>query len=406
MKSLKNLLVPAFIGGLGAATLHAQTLYGIGDLSGGATWSQVRAATKTGGVIYAVGSSSANGVTQGDTAIIWNSSTNTITAIPNLVTNNTGTTFITASDITPDAAYIASRSRNVASGGGRQAVLVTTSGLVSTDLGNPAGFSTPSSALSISDSGSVLYGVSLNSGSQQQATRFVPNVSAVAIPFLNVGDTTSSVTARAVSADGNFMLGTSGTNVAGGPGNHAFIYNHSNTSVNALPELTGGTWSQGLAMNSAGTLALLGGDTATNANGVMYLTDGSTVTVLGTPNASLGLNIFGGMTADGSVVGMTWTGTTNQSFLYNPNGWLDFYTVAAGSGMNLTGWTSFGINGISEDGTLVWGDGIHNGINEGYVMEFAPGYLLAAVPEPSTYAAILGLGAFCLAMWRRRTGGT
>ncbi|HVZ63843.1 MAG TPA: PEP-CTERM sorting domain-containing protein [Lacunisphaera sp.] len=399
---LRNTLVPALLLALAFGQAHGQaTMYGVGDLAGGASWSQVRDVTKTGGVIYAVGSGSANsGSTSGDTAFLWTSSGG-LSAIPNLATN-TQTNFVTASDITPDAAYIASRS-HYDSSPDRQAVQVTTSSLTPLALASPGGFSTPSYAVSISNDGSVLYGVAGNGSGQSQAVRFVAGGSATAIPFASVGDTWSSPVARAISSNGNLMLGTSSSNsLISGAGSRAFLYNNTAASITLLPLLSGGSWSQGLAMNSAGSLMLLGGDTPTNANGELYLYDGSTVAALGTPDPSLGLNIFGGMSADGSVVGLTWTGaSSNQSFIYNSHGWQDFYGVASGSGANLSGWTTLNINGISEDGTLVWGDGLHNGNNEGFVMEFSSGYL-SAVPEPSTYAAIAGAASLAIAGWRRR----
>lgn len=402
--------VAAVLALLAVGDLPSQTLYAVGDLSGGIFWSQVRDVTKNGATITAVGGSAANaGSPSGDTGFVWTSSGG-ITAIPHLQANTTSNFFVTASDITPDAAYIAARAFDTPTGNTRQAVRVTTSGLVLTDLGNPSGFTVNSSGLAISDDGSVLYGVSTNGSGNQQATRFEVGIGATAIAFATGGDISSFATARAVSSDGNFMLGTSAnnTNVAGS-GARAFRYDHNggSPSTSLLPLLGGGTWSQGLAMNAAGTLMLTGGDSAGNANGDLYLVNGSNaiVATLGSANTGLGLNAFAAMSGDGAVVGITMSDiSTSHSYLYNTHGWQDFYGVALASGVNLTGWSDFNIGGISEDGTLVWGDGLHNGNTEGFVLEFGAGYLASAVavPEASTCAALAGIGALGLAAWRRR----
>src|SRR3972149_2127602 len=48
--------------------------------------------------------------------------------------------------------------------------------------------------------------------------------------------------------------------------------------------------------------------------------------------------------------------------------------------------SDLGIFGLSPDGTLVWGRGVHNGVREGFVVEFASGYL-ATCTEPEVYSA-------------------
>ena len=68
------------------AIANAQvTLYGVGELPGGITQSQVRDTTRFGTVLYAVGGSAANaGSTGNDTAFLW-TSTGGMTALPQIV---------------------------------------------------------------------------------------------------------------------------------------------------------------------------------------------------------------------------------------------------------------------------------------------------------------------------------
>ena len=97
---------------LAPAVVQAQvTLYGVGDLPGGVTQSEVRDTTRVGTVLYAVGGSAANaGSTGNDTAFLW-TSTGGMTALPQLVPGLVDVSPVIASAITPDAAYIASRAR-------------------------------------------------------------------------------------------------------------------------------------------------------------------------------------------------------------------------------------------------------------------------------------------------------
>lgn len=392
------------------------TLYGVGDLSGDdKIYSQVRDATKVGGVIYAVGGSSANGSNSLDTAFLWKSNTG-ITALPNLETNTTATNGVTASAITPDAAYIASRARSVASGDNREAVRVTVSGLSNLALGWLPGsnYGSYSAATAISNDGSVLYGFSSNEAGKLQAVRFTSGPSVTAINAVTEYYDTSIPAFHGTTADGSLMLGTRTNSIVTpigypngpGPGNQAFVYDHGDSgSVSALPFLSGGTWNMGLAINSTGTLALLGGNSTTYTNGALYLTDinGALVTNLGSPNTDWEFSNAGGMSDDGSVVGMLFGSESSQSsFIRNASGWHDFYSIASGAGADLTGWTSLdGLLGISGDGTLVWGWGKHNGFTEGFVIEFSSGYL-AAIPEPSAFGAWAGACALLLALCQRR----
>ncbi len=382
-----------------SSSAQTATLYGIGDLAGGTTSSEVRDVTKVGSTLHAVGSSNDGN----STAVYWTSS-GTLTALPDLVANTGGTTAIIASAITPDAAYIAGRAYNASSGNTRQSARFDTSNLSSAlNLGGPSA----GSAVAISDNGNLLYGFASLSGVNRAYRYTVAGSAADAIGLLG-GKTYNVMTARAASSDGSIALGNASTNTsASGAGNQAFIYDNSGAgSVTAVGLLSGGTWNQSLALNDAGTLGLYAGDSTSYSTGSeAFLFNGTTTTTLGAPGAGLLPNIFGGMTNDGSVIALSWFNASDDSsagsFIYNSSGWHNFGTIASGSGANLTGWSDFSLFGISADGTLVWGSATHNGNTEGYIMEFSSGYL-SSIPEPSTYAAFAGLAALGLAAWRRR----
>jgi len=369
-----------------ATQSHAQAaFYGVGDLPGGIVYSEVRDVTKIGGVIRAVGgSAAAAGSTGSDTAIYW-TSTGGMVAIPNLVANPTATTFITASAITPDGAFIAARSRNVAVGGTRNSVRVTTSGFAKVDFGGLAGFSGNSAAIAISADGSILYGLANNNS---QAVRYtVSGPTGTLIPFLNAGDVTSSIVGRGCSTNGNVAVGST-VNPSGG---RAFRYVHG-AGLSAIPLLPGGTNNYACAISPDGNLTLVAGGSSSAPKGEFYLHDavGASVRSLGTPRGSLEVG-NGGMSSDGSVVVVCFNNSTatssNVPFLRNAQGWHELQSVASGAGANLAGWTLNVLVGVSPDGTLVWGRGLHNGNEEGWILEFPAGYL-AAVSRPRLATAV------------------
>ena len=412
MKIQKILFPSAACALLAVVQVHAQaTLYGIGDLAGGKTYSQVNDATKVGGVIYAVGGSTATSATNNnDRAVLW-TSTGGLQAIPDFVTNTAGAGGIVATSITPDGAYIAARLHNNATTGETRAALVTTSGLTTTNLGNlGAGLSSQASGLS--DNGTVLYGSVPypSSGGKTQLVRYTNSAGSIAtVPFFasgtNLASTNMFITGQAaVSADGNKVVGT--TNNGGSfttAGSQAFLYIQSGLDLSAdTPYLTGGTWNAGLAINASGTLGLILGNSTTYANGALYLYNDTTNTLLGSPNAAFGFMGGGSLSDDGAVVLAAFSNAgTPASYIHNASGWFSLDTVAANAGANLTGWSALNVFGMSSDASLVWGNGLHNGNTEGFVLDLGAG-TLAAIPEPSTYAGLAGVAALGLVMLRRR----
>ncbi len=383
-----------------AIGLSQVTFYGVGDLPGGITQSEVRDTTRVGTVLYAVGGSAANSGSVGnDTAFLW-TSTGGIVALPPLVPGVIDVNGVIASAITPDAAFIAARAHfNPVATGQRHAVRVKTSDLTQIDLGTLPGFPQQSMATAISSDGSILYGAAKYSGAGQlQAVRYtVAGPTVTAIPFLNAGDNASFTAGHTVSSDGSVMVGTSSNTVISGgkpygPGNAAFRYVEG-AGVSAIPLLTGGTWSFAQAVSPDGKLALVVGDSPAAPYGELYIYNATTATstLLGTPAAGWVINGLGGMNSDGSVAAMQLydpQGAVGASMLRNASGWHDVQTIVSGAGVDLTGWTLDAVEGVSADGTRIWGVGNHNGNAEGFIVEFPVGYLAAYAASPPAQSIV------------------
>jgi hypothetical protein len=397
IQSRATALAVALLSVVPSAGLAQINFYGVGDLPGGITQSEVRDTTRVGTTLYAVGQSAANGSTGNDTQFLW-TSTGGMTALPPLAPGVVGTSALVGGAITPNGAYIAGRARfNGAQPSLQRAVRVTAAGLANLDLGTLTGFPQFSAATAIASDGSVLYGVGLHDLTPHvQAARFTAaGPTATAIPFLNVGDDTS-IPCTSTSTDGSVTVGTSANSaITGGkfygPGNAAYRYVEG-SGVSAIPMLPGGTWNQGVAISPDGTVALVGGDSPTAPFGEPYLYNfvSAAATPLGTPAAGWRFN-GGGMNSDGSIVAGSMIDPENPagaSFVRNASGWHDLQAIVSGAGIDLTGWTLDVINGISQDGTRIWGSGVHNGSREGFIVEFPAGYLAAYAASPPAQSIV------------------
>lgn len=463
MRMWRVIVLGGTLCGLAAPTGRAQAppptsaaaFHGIGDLAGpGGVGSAVRDATRVDGVLYAVGSSTVNAtatlpqVPQLDTPVLWtrSGSGTTLEGLPNLAEfTSTQTDYITAYGITRDGAYIASQARP-ANAVGTRWVRVTRSLLpavaanndVNANTGGPVGFA----ALAISDgdatspSGAVLYGQhqSFPGGVDTRvAVRYEDGVGFSFVP-LPAGKTWSVPVPRGTSRNGRMMVGAASVGPITGPAlpngtfgtnTVAFRYEHTaNTltgTTSVIPLLDGGTWNLPVALSGNGEQTVVVGNSPEYPNGEVYLTNSANqITArLGSPNPAWGPRVLGGMTDDGAVVAVTFSGQLafgpgqiaglgippggKYAYIHNSHGWFHFSSVLAAEGIDLVamGWnpTNLAITGIrTVDGVdLVFGQGrrwtigtLPNGTTgyvdgavEGFVAELPAGVLADFHPQPA-----------------------
>lgn len=417
----------------GAAAMSAQVgIYGIGNLGGGEDYSEVRAAILTSNGIVAVGgangqswntTANGGGGTAPDTAVLWTkgNGAGVLTALPPIVAPNIDNVgrVVTAGDITeisPGNLVIAARSYYDGSAGfsalhpnAKESVLYsytfngTSVSYGSTTVLTPnISANNQNATNAISRDGAVVYGFA-NVPGGMVSTRWTAGTGQVSLGQIG-SDVANIPSPRAISSDGSVMVGTTTLNDLAGTTN-AFIYRSTGGFTN-IGTLAGGTNSQSVGVSGDGSLVFGSSQSTAHPNGEAFFWNAntSTFTALGTPNDSL-VAQFGGITGDGSAGVLTFGDNAGSpsSFvteIYNSHGMYDLATVFAAGGVSTSGWSNLFVWGISPDGQLIYGTGNLNGTNQGFVAELPLG-LVAAIPEPSTYAALGGLAALALAIRAR-----
>lgn len=369
-----------FVSMVSTVAVHAQASFtSIGDLSGGGFGSQVRAVSEDGSVAVGSGTAVNDPATSygnGDRAIYYTPGGG-ITALPSGTTLTTGSVFMTASDVTPDGSIVVGRERESDYySTPRYAAIFTNGGTTLQSLGALSGATSQSSAATaVSDNGTVVYGYSTDSAGKYQAFRWTSSTGMVGLGFVNGSDTESMVAGRGTSADGSVAVGTSS-----GPGSSlGFIYTEG-SGMQSLGLLAGGTWSSAVAVTADGSIVFGVADSATHGNGELFMwTESGGMIGLGAPTVTFNPSLMG-VSADGSVV-------TYQNYIYNASGFHSVESLLTGASIDLTGWSDLTVLGVSDNGNILWGSGNNpSGNYEGWYATFSSGYL-AAVPEPSTWAA-------------------
>ena len=170
----------------------------------------------------------------------------------------------------------------------------------------------------------------------------------------------------------------------------AFRYTHGSPSGNLapIPKLDpSSTWNGAVALSGDGNLVLVAGDSPAYPNGEVYLYNATTgaSTSLGSPNRPWSPNNAAGMTDDASVVAANFGGQSRSfAYFHNSHGWFLVASALGAQGIDVKadGWTELSLTGMSSDGTLVFGSGVHDGQVEGWVARFPPGYLADFNPQP------------------------
>lgn len=218
---------------------------------------------------------------------------------------------------------------------------------------------------------------------------------------LNIGADAGSGQAAAGELQASSVSGSS-------DGEAVVTFNHTSSNYVFAPSITGGVF----VAQVAGTTVLSG---TNNYNHGTYIS-GGTLT-LGANNAAgsgyinlaggtLNLNDFdqtsGTLTVSGNSF-INFLGTSSLVFADSSS--LEEYWSGTLTLLNFGAGDTFQ---VGTDATGLTTDQLHSIIIDGYYAQIsANGYLTAgstlAIPEPSTYAAIIGFAALGLAAWRRRS---
>lgn len=351
---------------------EAVFLQGLGDLPGGTFQSFASEATPDGSVVVGYSSSS-----NGYEAFRW-------TAAGGMVGLGSlgGSPFSSyGNGISADGSIIVGYSR---SSSAIDEPFRWTSGTGMVGLGSLPGGNNYGRAFAISANGAVIVGTA-GSTPGIQAMYWTSGTGMVGLGDFAGGAYDSYATG--VSADGSVIVGSG----AGTAGREAFRWT-SGTGMVGLGDLSGGTFdSYAITCNSDGGILVGYGTSAIGTEAMMW-TAGSGMVGLGTVAGSARTTALDVSDDGNMVVGWHLIGN-GQAFVWTPTGGMqNLGTFLVNNyGIDLTGWTLYRANSISDDGRVITGYGSHNGNVEAFI---------AVIPEPElTWLLTAGLFSF---LTRRR----
>ncbi|MDP2323550.1 MAG: GlyGly-CTERM sorting domain-containing protein, partial [Gammaproteobacteria bacterium] len=233
-------------------------------------------------------------------------------------------------------------------------------------------------ALGISADGAVVVGVTDHDGGSEQAFRWTEGSGTVGLGFLSGGGTPMSG-ARAVSADGEIVVGYSSSAAGGSP----FMWTQVN-GMQPLPVLPGTVGAEASAISPDGSIVIGRCYDGSRSQAFSWSTATGTVSLgqlAGGDDGSFALAV----SANGVVVGTALQGsysTGRRAFLAPPGEGMRLLSeVLLSQGVSgVDGWTLWEATGISSDGNKIVGWGVNPaGVYEAFIADFTPPDL---VPDP------------------------
>lgn len=248
---------------------------------------------------------------------------------------------------------------------------------------------TGSSALAVSADGSVVVGWSNGTDINQHAFRWENGV----MTDLGEIDPQTSSVAYAVSADGSVVVGQG---YVTGSGGRAFRWTAADQMVN-LGTLPGGGLSTAYGVSADGTF-VVGYSTASDGHYAFRWHDNQMENI-GRLTDTANTVEARGVSADGTIV--VGQSDTTAFIWIEGQGMVALFDYLSGQSVDLTHWQSFSdATAITPDGTTIVGYGINSSnYTEAFIIR---GLNITAVPEPATYALLVGAAALLLTLWRRR----
>jgi probable HAF family extracellular repeat protein len=192
--------------------------------------------------------------------------------------------------------------------------------------------------------------------------------------------------ASGVSADGSVVVGT-GTSASGG---EAFRWTSGGGMV-GLGDLAGGSFSSNANDVSADGVVVVGESQSASGKEAFRWTAGAGMVGLGDLAGGSFSSTATAVSAEGRwVVGSGTSASGQRAFIWDKaNGMRALDQVLLARGIDLTGWTLKEATGISADGTIIVGYGVHAGFgNEAWMADLSG----PTDPPAAPFGPVTGIG--------------